>query len=92
MTVAEPGTDPAHARGGSAGSLQLLSVGSIVPRKAYDILVRALAPLRDRDWHLTIAGATDRSPEALAALQRRHARRPACRIASFFWVPCRRRG
>ena len=67
-TVAEPGTDPAQRARGSAGSLQLLSVGSIVPRKAYDILVRALAPLRDRDWQLTIAGATDRSPEALAAL------------------------
>jgi glycosyltransferase involved in cell wall biosynthesis len=67
-TVAEPGTDPARRARGSAGSLQLLSVGSIVPRKAYDILVRALAPLRDRDWHLAIAGATDRSPEALAAL------------------------
>jgi glycosyltransferase involved in cell wall biosynthesis len=68
VTVAEPGTDPAQRARGSAGSLQLLSVGSIVPRKAYDILVRALAPLRDRDWQLTIAGATDRSPEALAAV------------------------
>ena len=67
-TVAEPGTDPAQRARGSAGSLQLLSVGSIVPRKAYDVLVRALAPLRDRDWQLAIAGATDRSPEALAAL------------------------
>jgi glycosyltransferase involved in cell wall biosynthesis len=67
-TVAEPGTDPAQRARGSAGSLQLLSVGSIVPRKAYDVLVRALAPLRDRDWRLSIAGATDRSPEALAAL------------------------
>jgi glycosyltransferase involved in cell wall biosynthesis len=67
-TVAEPGTDPAQRARGSAGSLRLLSVGSIVPRKAYDILVRALAPLRDRDWQLTIAGATDRSPDALAAV------------------------
>jgi glycosyltransferase involved in cell wall biosynthesis len=67
-TVAEPGTDPAQRARGSAGSLQLLSVGSIVPRKAYDILVRALAPLKDRDWQLTVAGATDRSPEALAAV------------------------
>ena len=53
---------------GSTGPLQLLSVGSVVQRKAYDILVRALAPLKDRDWRLTIAGATDRSPQALAAL------------------------
>ena len=43
ITVAEPGTDPApRAAGSAAGPLQLLSVGAIVPRKACDILVRAL--------------------------------------------------
>jgi glycosyltransferase involved in cell wall biosynthesis len=69
ITVAEPGTDPAQrAAGSSGGPVQLLAVGSIVPRKAYDILVRALAPLADLDWHLRIAGPADRSPEALAAL------------------------
>jgi glycosyltransferase involved in cell wall biosynthesis len=69
LTVAEPGTDPApRAVGSSAGPLQLLSVGAIVPRKASDILVRALASLKGRDWRLTIAGPTDRSPEALTAL------------------------
>ena len=62
--------------------LQLLAVGSIVPRKAYDILVRALGPLADRDWRLTIAGPTDRSAEALAALQRGHARDRLAAIAS----------
>ena len=70
IRVAEPGTDPAPRAGGSAaGPVQLLSVGAIVPRKAHDILVRALAPLKDRDWRLTIAGPTDRSPEALAAVR-----------------------
>jgi glycosyltransferase involved in cell wall biosynthesis len=70
ILVAEPGTDPAPRANGSAGGpLQLLSVGAIVPRKAYDILVRALAPLADRDWRLIIAGPTDRSPEALAAVR-----------------------
>ena len=69
ITVAEPGTDPApRAEGSTAGPIQLLSVGAIVPRKACDILVRALAPLKDQDWRLTIAGPTDRSPEALAAV------------------------
>jgi glycosyltransferase involved in cell wall biosynthesis len=69
ITVAEPGTDPAPRARGSEGSPQLLSVGSVIPRKAYDVLVRALAPLRDSDWRLAIAGATDRSPQALAALR-----------------------
>jgi len=40
-----------------------------VPRKAFDLLVRALSPLRDRHWHLTIAGPIDRSPQALAHVQ-----------------------
>jgi glycosyltransferase involved in cell wall biosynthesis len=70
ITIAEPGTDPApRAKGSTGGPIQLLSVGAIVPRKACDLLVRALAPLKDRDWRLTIVGPTDRSPEALAAVQ-----------------------
>jgi glycosyltransferase involved in cell wall biosynthesis len=70
IAVAEPGTDPAP-RAARAGQqpLQLLSVGAIVPRKAFDLLVRALAPLRDRDWQLTIAGPTDRSRQALADVE-----------------------
>src|SRR5262249_43574676 len=62
LTVAEPGTEPAAPARGSLAPLRLLAVGSIVPRKAYDLLVHALAPLADLDWRLTIVGATDRSP------------------------------
>ncbi|HEY7086020.1 MAG TPA: glycosyltransferase family 4 protein [Hyphomicrobiaceae bacterium] len=70
ITVAEPGTDPApRAAGAGRQPVQLLSVGAIVPRKAFHLLVRALRPLRDRDWQLTIAGPTDRSPQALADVQ-----------------------
>jgi glycosyltransferase involved in cell wall biosynthesis len=69
ITVAEPGTDRASRARGTGNPPQLLAVGSIVPRKAYDVLVQALAPLAARDWRLSIVGATDRSPEALAALE-----------------------
>jgi glycosyltransferase involved in cell wall biosynthesis len=69
ITVAEPGTDRVQrAVRSRPGPLQLLSVGAIVPRKACDLLVRALSPLRDRHWQLTIAGPTDRSAPALAAV------------------------
>jgi len=68
ITVAEPGTDRADRATGTGEPLQLLAVGSIVPRKAYDILVRALAPARDIAWRLTIAGLADRDAPALAAL------------------------
>jgi glycosyltransferase involved in cell wall biosynthesis len=69
ITVAEPGTDPAARARGTGKPAQLLTVGAVVPRKAYDILVRALGTLEGHDWRLTIAGPTDRSAEAMATLQ-----------------------
>lgn len=70
VTVAEPGVDPAvRAEGSGDGELVLLAVGSIVPRKAYDVLVAALAMLKHKPWRLTIIGAPDRAPETCAALR-----------------------
>lgn len=75
ITVAEPGTDPATRARGTSGAngaapLQLLAVGSIVPRKGYDVLLNALAGLKSRAWALTIAGADDRAPETTALVRR----------------------
>jgi glycosyltransferase involved in cell wall biosynthesis len=69
ITVAVPGTDPAQRACGTSKPLQLLAVGSIVPRKAFHILVRALGPLKDRDWRLSIVGPANRDSEALGALE-----------------------
>lgn len=71
VTVAVPGVDPApRAPGGAPGEpLALLAVGSLVPRKGYDVLVDALATLRDRDWRLAIVGSPDRAPETARALR-----------------------
>jgi glycosyltransferase involved in cell wall biosynthesis len=41
--------------------VNLLAVGSVVPRKGYDILVAALAEVSDLPWRLTIAGDRERS-------------------------------
>jgi glycosyltransferase involved in cell wall biosynthesis len=66
VSVAPPGTDPApRARGSGSDIVQLLSVGSVVPRKGFDVLVAALAHLAELPWHLTVAG--DRSRDAKAA-------------------------
>ena len=50
LPARSPSPSPAPIRRtratGTGKPLQLLAVGSIVPRKAYDVLVRALAPLR----------------------------------------------
>jgi glycosyltransferase involved in cell wall biosynthesis len=57
ISVVQPGTDPAPAAlGESNGLIRLLSVGSIVPVKGYDVLIKALAQLKDLSWHLSIAG------------------------------------
>lgn len=70
ITIALPGTDPSHRTRGSGGAPALLAVGSIIPRKAFDILVEALADLADLDWSLSIAGSRAHSPETAAALDR----------------------
>jgi glycosyltransferase involved in cell wall biosynthesis len=68
ITVARPGTDRGEtAKGSSDGIVRLLSVGSVVPRKGYDLLIAALAPLAALPWRLTIAG--DRTRDETAAAQ-----------------------
>jgi glycosyltransferase involved in cell wall biosynthesis len=47
----------------------LLAVGSIVPRKGYDVLIAALASLRDLRWHLTIVGDRTRDVETAVQLE-----------------------
>jgi glycosyltransferase involved in cell wall biosynthesis len=53
----------------ASARLELLAVGSVVPRKGYDLLVQALAGFQHLDWRLTIAGDRDRSPETTAAIE-----------------------
>lgn len=68
ITIAEPGTEPAHRATGTGAPVQLLAVGAVSQRKGYDVLVAALRDLADLDWHLTIVGSLDHAPAASAAL------------------------
>jgi len=69
IVVAHPGNDRvAPARAGGDGVVRLLSVGSIVPRKGFDMLIAALATLKDLPWRLTIAGDRTRDLNAAARL------------------------
>ncbi len=72
IAVVPPGTErPVHP--GPARQpgpvLQLLSVGSVVPRKGHALLVEALAGLADLPWHLTCIGSLDRDRDAVAGLR-----------------------
>lgn len=69
LCVAEPGVDAAERAAGrqNGAPLRLLSVGSVVPRKGYDVLVSALRTLKDRPWRLTVVGA-HRAPDTARAL------------------------
>lgn len=69
ITVAIPGTDGALRARGSGGSPMLLAIGSIIPRKAFHLLVEALDGVRDLDWRLRIVGGVKHSPETAAMLR-----------------------
>ena len=61
--IVEPGTDEApRSQGSGSGTCAILSVGTLVPRKGHDVLLRALARLTDLDWSLTIVGSAERDP------------------------------
>jgi glycosyltransferase involved in cell wall biosynthesis len=76
LTVVQPGTDRVvvHEARRSDDTLMLLTVGAIVPRKGYDVLVEALAGLLDLPWHLTIVGEArdETATERLRAAIQRH--------------------
>ena len=68
ITVAEPGTLRAGRAGRAGDPPRLLAVGSVVPRKAYTVLVEALAGLAHRSWRLRIVGAC-RDPAELTRVR-----------------------
>ena len=77
ITVVIPGIERPDPRSTSCGgqhradegTIALLAVGTVVPRKGYDVLIAALARLKDLAWRLTIAGDCERSPETARRLR-----------------------
>lgn len=69
VSVVRPGNDTvAPACGSNDGVVRLLSVGSVVPDKGYDLLIAAVAGITDLPWRLTIAGDRTRNLAATARL------------------------
>lgn len=69
LSVAEPGTERRMQALPTKGSIRLLSVGAVTPRKGYDVLVAALSGLAGQDWRLSIVGDLSRDPRCVAALR-----------------------
>lgn len=64
VVVAEPGTDRAPlARGSTGNHLELLSVATLNPEKGHEMLLAALAAVRNVEWRLTCAGSLTRHPD-----------------------------
>ncbi len=86
ISIALPGTErttgAAVARKPAGDAINLLAVGSVVPRKGYDVLVEALGQLTDLDWQLVIAGDCKRDSatarELAAAVARRRLEPRVC--------------
>jgi glycosyltransferase involved in cell wall biosynthesis len=69
LSIVRPGTDRIEVQPRArVPVVALLAVGSVVPRKGYDILVAALAKLPDLAWRLVIAGDRGRSLETARRL------------------------
>jgi glycosyltransferase involved in cell wall biosynthesis len=75
VEVVCPGTARApQAHGSGSDTLHLLSVGSVIPRKGFDVLLAALKPLADLSWTLSIAGDLSRDDRAPVQLKQDIAR------------------
>lgn len=78
IEVIEPGVDhplalprtlpPKPSVNDANAPLKLLSVGAIVPRKGFDVLIQALGQLTDLPWTLDIVGDDQRAAETVAQL------------------------
>src|SRR5262249_4263483 len=73
ITVVEPGTDPAPVARGSAltGTVALLTVATVTPRKGYEMLLDALAAVPHDNWQLRCAGSAERDPATTARVRDR---------------------
>jgi glycosyltransferase involved in cell wall biosynthesis len=73
IAVVPPGTArpsrPARPRRSRVRAL--LCVANLVPRKGHELLVEALARVRDLDWSLSCVGSLERNPATARAVRRR---------------------
>ena len=70
ISVIVPGTDEAPLSSGSHdGTVRLLCVATLTPRKGHDLLIEALAALRSLPWMLTCVGSLTRGGDTVVTLR-----------------------
>lgn len=69
ITVAVPGTDRSHFTQGNGQPPRLLTVGSLTRRKGHDVLIAALAGMRDVPWQARFVGSDAFDPDWAQRLQ-----------------------
>jgi glycosyltransferase involved in cell wall biosynthesis len=73
VCVAEPGADPAPAAPFRPNGRALLCLAAVAPHKGQDVLVDALARLRELPWTCVCAGSLDVDPDYAQAMRARAA-------------------
>lgn len=69
LYLAEPGTDAAARAMGSKTEPKLLTVATLTHRKAHDVLIEALARIKDLAWTSDLIGSTDRDAAVTAKVR-----------------------
>lgn len=77
--VAKPAVDAADLASGTADGGAMLCVAAVTPDKGHDVLLEALAAMRDMPWHCTCVGSLERDPAFVARLP--HLERLGDRVA-----------
>ncbi|MDT4920253.1 MAG: hypothetical protein QOI15_1155 [Pseudonocardiales bacterium] len=67
--VAHPGVDPTDSAPGTAAGGELLCVAAVAHHKGHDILVDALAAVRELSWQCRFVGPLDRDPRFVDRLR-----------------------
>ena len=89
VAVAEPGADPAELTPGTVDGGQLLCVAAVTPHKGHDVLLAALAAVRELPWRCVLVGTLDRDPDFADLL---HRRAHECGIGDRIWFAGPRTG
>ena len=66
--TAKPACQPAPRRGRVR---RLLCVANLVPRKGHELLIDALARIRDLDWNVVCVGSLERDPTTVRLVRRK---------------------